>query len=252
MSALRSLWLAFGWCVALSLLVHGVGGSAHALAVPALSARVNDTAGILDASQQAILESKLKSHEEATGQQFVLLTVQSLAGDSLEDFSMRVVEAWKLGQKKEDNGLLMLVIPGDRKVRIEVGYGLEGAVPDAFASRIIRDVLGPAFRRGEFAEGVDKGFDLLMARARGEAVEPPKPKGSGFDWGMLVVILFWVVVFSLGMRPRRRGFGGGFIHFGSGGGGGGFGGGGGGGSGGGSFGGGGGGSFGGGGASGDW
>jgi uncharacterized protein len=236
---------------------------AHATDVPTLRAHVNDLAEVLDPSTRTALESKLKTHEEATGQQFALLTLPSLAGEPIEDFSIRVVEAWKIGRREEDDGLLMVVAVDDRKMRIEVGHGLEGAITDVFSGRLIRDLLGPAFKRGDYAESIDQAFDLLMAKARGESVSPPPRRARGGDAGSLLSLVVFVVIIVLifssfggGGRRRRRGgglwiggLGGGFGGGGFGGGGG-WGGGGGGGGGGGFS--GGGGSFGGGGASGDW
>ena len=144
---------------------------AQALEVPALRARVTDLAGLLDSGAQATLEAKLKAHEQATTQQFALLIVPSLEGDPIEDYSIRVVEAWKLGSEKEDNGLLMLIVPGDRKMRIEVGHGLEGAIPDAIASRVIRNVLTPAFRSQNFAGGINEAFGLLIRAGGGEVID---------------------------------------------------------------------------------
>ena len=101
-------------------------------------------------------DSTLKAHEKASTQQFAVLTIPSLEGDPIEDFSIRTVEAWKLGTKAEDNGLLLLVAKEDRKMRIEVGYGLEGEVTDLLSSRIINDVMKPAFRQGDFGGGFDQ------------------------------------------------------------------------------------------------
>ncbi len=248
-------------CVALAVAFAAVG--ARALDVPELSARVNDYAGLLDPAHQTALESKLATYEQATGHQFALLTVPSLEGDPIEDFSIRVVEKWKLGAKGRDDGLLMIVAPNDRKVRIEVGYGLEGEITDAFSAGVIREVLAPAFRAGRYDDGIDRAFDLLMAKGRGIAVGLPRQPASerfasvfpllvfGFV-GILILISIFRGGGGPGMRRRRGGFvflpggfGGRGGGFGGGFGGGGFGGGGGG------FGGGGGG-FGGGGASGDW
>ncbi len=106
--------------------------------------------------------------------QFALLTIDSLQGDALESFSIRVVEAWKLGKKGKDDGLLLLVANKEHKLRIEVGYGLEGDITDAFSARVIRNVLVPAMRAGTVAGGVDQAFDLLMKKASGEDVAPPQ------------------------------------------------------------------------------
>ena len=163
---------------------------------------------------------------------------------------MRVVEAWKLGKDKEDNGLLMLIALGDRKMRIEVGYGLEGSVPDALAAQVIRNVLTPAFRNQNFAGGINSAFDHLIRAGGGEAVEIAPPKGSSSpqssdsaSWFEILLFLgFMIGPMLLNMLTGRRvfisstGFGGGSSY--GGGGGGGFSGGGG--------------SFGGGGASGSW
>ncbi|MBI3179276.1 MAG: TPM domain-containing protein, partial [Deltaproteobacteria bacterium] len=127
---------------------------AAALAVPALRQRVTDLAGLLTSDVHAQIESDLAAHEAKTSQQFAVLTVPTLAGDPLEDFSMRVVEAWKLGRKDGDNGLLMLVAVKERKIRIEVGYGLEGNIPDALASRVVRNVMQPRFREGDYTGGI--------------------------------------------------------------------------------------------------
>ncbi len=246
-------------------------GAALARDVPPLRAHVNDEARLLSAAAAQKLEQKLASYEQRTQQQFALLTIDTLDGDSLEDFSMRVVEAWKLGQKGKDDGLLLLIVPKDRKLRIEVGYGLEGDITDAFSARVVRNVLTPAMRADKAEQGIAQAFDVLMQKASGEAVPeaavaPPRRSGKK-PLGMLVmsglVLLFFFLPFFLPMATRggrRGGFlagalgglagysGGGWTS--RGGGGGGWGGGGGGGGGG--FGGGGGGGFGGGGSSGSW
>jgi uncharacterized protein len=231
--------------------------SVAALEVPPLRAHVNDTAGLLDDATRAALENQLTSHEQATGQQFALLTVPTLEGDPIEDFSIEVAEKWKLGREKEDDGLVMVIAVQDRKMRIEVGYGLEGNIPDAVAARVVREVLQPAFRAGDFNGGVMRAFDVLIRAAGGEAVMPPpkrqvrqqRPPLFGLFVGMLIVMMI-LSRFGGGGRGGRRRRGGGFFIFPMGGGG--FGGGGGGWGGGGGGWGGGGGGFGGGGASGDW
>jgi uncharacterized protein len=246
--------------VLLGLSLSAWGGSlARALDVPALSARVNDYAGLLDDAHQQSLESKLATYEQATGHQFVLLTVPTLDGDALEDFSIRAVEKWKLGAKGRDDGLLLLVAFEDRKLRIEVGYGLEGEITDAFTAGVIREVLAPAFRAGRPADGIDNAFDLLMAKGKGIAVGLPRRRSTDDLASLFPLLLFGFVALLVlsrffggggggGRGGRRRG---GMIFLPGGFGGGGFGGFGGG-SGGGGFGGGGGGGFGGGGSSGSW
>jgi uncharacterized protein len=198
----------------------------------------------------------LVQHEAETHHQITILTVPSLEGDPIEDFSLRVAEAWKLGDKKEDNGVLLLVAKEDRKMRIEVGYGLEGDIPDALAGRIIQNVMVPHFRKGDFSGGITAATNLLMDASRGKKVEieggGASSKSSPGGGGRFIVLVLLFLLFSFGSRSgllfgllalgasggrHRSGFGGGGF------GGGGFGGGG--------FSGGGGG-FGGGGASGSW
>ncbi len=261
---------------AVAVLLLVLPGRAFALDVPPLVAHVNDTAGMLSEAERTQLEQQLTDYEHKTGRQFALLTIPTLDGDALESFSIRVVEAWKLGQKGKDSGLLLLVVQKEHKLRIEVGYGLEGTVTDAFSSRVVRNVLVPAMRAGNVAAGLQQAFDLLMKQAAGEDVAAPEgaaPSSGGRSsspFGLLVILLFAAPVLipilialirgggggggfggggGVGRGYRRGGFyGGGFGGFGGGGfGGGGFGGGGGGGG----FSGGGGG-FGGGGSSGQW
>jgi uncharacterized protein len=228
-----------------------------ALDVPPLKGQVNDLAGMLDPAHAAALESKLETYERATGHQFALLTVPTLDGDVIEDFAVRVFEQWKLGDAKRDDGLLIVVAQQDRKLKIEVGYGLESAVTDLFAGQVLRDVIAPAFREGRAAEGLDRAFDLLMAKAQGIEVGVPRARtrgGSSVSAGFVIFVVIMILIFSRfggggGGRRRRGGLL--FLPGGFGGGGGWGGGGGGGWGGGGGFGGGGGGS-GGGGSSGGW
>ena len=242
--------------------------AAYARDVPALQAHVNDTAGMLAPNERERIEQQLTDYEHRTGRQFALLTIDSLEGEDLEGFSIRVVEAWKLGQKGKDSGLLLLVVKNDHKLRVEVGYGLEGTVTDAFSSRVIRNLLAPAMRAGNVASGLEQAFGALMAQAAGEdvpgnalkGVEPAPESGGSHILAWIVLLLFvspvLIPILLLGSRGGRRGGGGwGGGGWGGGGfGGGGFGGGGGWGGGGGGGGGlsGGGGGFGGGGSSGSW
>ena len=238
-------------------------GTAFAREVPALVAHVNDTANMLSEGERAQLEQKLSEYERTSGHQFALLTIDTLDGDALESFSIRVVEAWKLGKKGKDDGVLLLLVKNDHKLRTEVGYGLEGAVTDAFASRVNRSVLVPAMRAGQVGSGIDQAFELLMRKAAGENVTAGEnvadgPGRSGQSYGWLTLLFFFspvLAVWIFAWRRSRNGGGGGWGGGGWGGGGfgGGFGGGGGwgGGSDGGSFSGGGGG-FGGGGSSDSW
>jgi len=245
--------------------------SAQERAVPPLTAHVNDTAHLLSEPARERLEQKLSEYERKSGQQFALLTIDSLEGDALESFSIRVVEAWKLGKKGKDDGLLLLVANKEHKLRIEVGYGLEGDITDAFSARVIRNVLVPAMRAGNASGGFEQAFALLMQKASGEDVaapegvadrQPGRRNSSPFGW--LVLLFFISPILIPLVLARMRGGGGRGGPWGGGWGGGGFGGGGfggggfgggggwGGGGGGGGFSGGGGGGFGGGGGSGSW
>jgi uncharacterized protein len=147
--------------------------AAVAQEVPALDGRVNDRAGLLSSAEASRLESTLAAYEKETGHQFALLTLPSLDGYPIEDWGIRVAEAWQLGSADRDDGLIFLVAPNERKMRIEVGYGLEGAIPDAVAKRVIADYVAPLFREGDFARGIRVGFEELMRAAEGEALGPP-------------------------------------------------------------------------------
>jgi len=131
--------------------------------IPYLTGRVNDNAEILSEATRRSLTERLKAHEEKTTNQIVVLTVPSLEGESIEGYAEAVFKAWKLGQKGKDNGILVIVAPNDRRMRIEVGYGLEGTLPDAITGRIIRNVMTPRFKTGDFNDGIDAGVNAILA-----------------------------------------------------------------------------------------
>jgi len=248
------------------------------VAVPKQTARVMDTAGLLTPAQRDALEQQLAAYESAKGTQIAVLTVPSSAPEVIEQYGIRVAEAWKTGRKGIADGAILIVAPNNpkelRRIRIEVGYGLEGAIPDALAGRIISEDLAPRFRQNDYYGGFAAALDHLRAVLEKEPLPEPVQPGfvadnwSGFGVGLLILL----IVLSSALRRGGRmssisnqgvlggvaatvldqlirnsghgrggglGGGGGFGGFGGGGGGGGFGGGGGGG-------------FGGGGASGDW
>ena len=147
--------------------ILAVATSARAAEIPFLSGRVNDYAGILSPATVQHLSQLLKEHEDSTSNQVVVLTVTSLEGDVLEEYSMHVVENWKLGQKGKDNGVLLLVARDDRKVRIEVGRGLEGDLPDATCGAIIRKEIVPRFKEGDYDAGVTGGVEAILAAIAG-------------------------------------------------------------------------------------
>jgi uncharacterized protein len=183
--------------------------AAAALEVPALKSRVNDYGDMLSAESERRLETLLKELEATDSTQVTVLTIPSLDGDSLEDFSIRVAERWKIGRKGFDNGVILIVSRDDRKVRIEVGYGLEGRLTDLTAGRIIRDRIVPEFRAGRFDQGVLNGVAALTEVVRGEfqapAQPPIGPAASGAEELMPFLLLFVFLVFMLGRVSRPLG-----------------------------------------------
>ena len=143
---------------------------AFALEVPVLQGRVNDLARMMGHETSSQLEKTLGQFEEQTRHQIAVLTIPSLNGDNLEDFSIRVAEAWKVGHSGADDGVILIIARDDRKIRIEVGYGLEGVLPDAIANRIIQDVIVPRFRDRDFDGGIESGVAAIVQAARGEPV----------------------------------------------------------------------------------
>jgi uncharacterized protein len=168
--------------------------TAGATEVPFLSGRVNDVAGILSNSTHAELELLLKAHEDSTSNQVAVLIISSLEGEPLEEFSIKVAETWKLGQKGKDNGVLLLVAKEDRKVRIEVGRGLEGDLTDQTSGMIIRHEVIPRFRDGDFDAGVRAGVLAILDAIKGSY--KPEENGDLGDIGgrILAFLLFLVVV----------------------------------------------------------
>jgi uncharacterized protein len=228
--------------------------------------RLNDYAGLLSPPDRQRLEDVMRSRERATGAQMAIAIFPSLEGGSLEDFSIRLAERWRVGQKGLDNGVILVVFVQDRKLRFEIGYGLEPVIPDAVAGAVIREVIAPRFREGRYAAGLEAGIAAIYERVQqGPTAKPARRTSKGLTsplvlFGGLLLIVIVVLGSELFGARRvipRRGYtasGGGWTPIilpGPGWGGGWRGGGGGGSSGGGDFSGGGGG-FGGGGASGDW
>ncbi|MEM9848140.1 MAG: TPM domain-containing protein [Bacteroidota bacterium] len=245
-------------------------------AIPPQSARlVNDYAGMMSRSEQNALERKLVAYNDSTSTQIAVVIDRSLEGENIFDYSQRLAESWGIGQGEKDNGILIYVAQQDRQLRIQVGYGAEGFLPDAMANRIINEVITPAFKAGNYYQGLDQATDVIFKLASGEYTTDNINRSSDMDdmIPLMIVLALVLLVFFLASRgggdddddggyyrggryerrPRGRRGGGGWIFL-PGGGGGGWdiGGGGGGGFGGGGFGGFGGGSFGGGGAGGSW
>ena len=170
------------------------------LAVPALSARVIDQTGTLDAAALGALEAKLAAFEAQAGPQIVVLLVPSTAPEDIASFVQRLGDAWKVGRREVGDGLLVVVAKNDRKVWIAPAKALEGAVPDLAARQIIQNQITPAFKRNDFAGGLNAGVDALMARIRGEALPAPaaqaargKSSGLGLGLGLEALAMFFFV-----------------------------------------------------------
>ncbi len=176
---------------------------------------VNDYAGMLSTSEVARLEYKLSNYRDTTTNVIAIATVESLQGNSIEEVAILTFSKWKLweGQVGErDNGVLLLISEGDRSFRIEVGYGLEGAIPDAIANRILNDILTPNFREGNFYAGIDRATDAMMQLAAGEFEGFPERRSTSDESGNIpidVIIFIIVVIFVLISRGRGGKHGGG-------------------------------------------
>lgn len=181
-----------------------------ALEVPELKGRVNDYANMLSPSTENQLNVALQELEQTDSTQIVVLTIPSLEGDSLEDFSIRVAEKWKIGQKGLDNGAILLIAKRERKLRIEVGYGLEGKMTDLMSGRIIRDVIVPHFKSGQFDQGVIEGVQAMIGVVRGEFKATSKPKSArsrrpAFGSIFFLIIMFFFIINMMGRIKKPLG-----------------------------------------------
>ena len=176
-------------CVA--LLFHQGANASDEVPVPALTAPVVDMAQLLTPDQANSIDSKLRAFNQRKGAQLQLLTVPSTKPEAVEQYSMRVVEAWKLGRKGVDDGVLLIIVKDTHDIRIEVGTGLEGALPDVTASRIIRNVMYPKFRAGQFYEGINEATDQIIKVIDGEALpdvvqSPRHQNNQNLPWPLLL------------------------------------------------------------------
>ncbi len=194
------------WCALLLLLWSPVAVLAQGvLPVPALTARVMDQTGTLDAATQASLEGKLAAFEQVQGTQVVVLMLATTQPEDIADYTQRVADAWKIGRPTVGDGLLLVVAKDDRRVRIATAKALEGAIPDVLAKRIIDQALKPAFRQGDFGAGISAALDLLMAHIRGEGLPMPSEPGGApsdnFQWmDLLIFLVFAVPIISSVLR----------------------------------------------------
>ena len=188
--------------------------------VPALTSPVTDLTGTLSAEQQRALETRLLAFEREKGAQIAVLIVPTARPESIEQYSLRVAETWKLGRKGVDDGALLLVAKDDRELRIEVGYGLEGIMPDAIANRIVDDIIVPHFRSGDFYGGIDAGVSQMIKVISGEPLPQPRRQRVDSDAGAsiapAIIFAFFAGTFLTRMFGRLPGalltsLGGGFI-----------------------------------------
>ena len=204
---LLSLWF-------LALLTF-VGAPAHAAYPPAPDGPVLDQAGIIPDAEEAALDARLREYNARTGRAVIVATVSSLDGETVEMYSVRLFEQWGIGGKESDQGLLLLVAPTERKVRIEVGYGLHQYVTDALSGRIIRNEITPRFKQGDMAGGIGAGVNALVtqldrtpaeAKAVAEAAAAAKAQSGVGEAAGAGAVVFWIIliVFFVSMFSRRR------------------------------------------------
>jgi uncharacterized protein len=172
--------------------------------IPKLTAQVTDLTGTLSAGQQSALEQKLAAFQSAKGSQLAVLIVPTTQPEDIFQYSVRVVEQWKLGRKKVDDGALLIVAKNDRRVWIQVGYGLEGVLTDAICSRIVAEIITPAFRQGNFYGGIDAALEQMIKLINGESLPPPQAgwqsRGSARGTALLPELLFAVLIGSVVLR----------------------------------------------------
>ena len=186
-----------------AVLLFPASWAAAEVAVPPLKARVTDLTGTLDAGQRAALEQKLAAFEAGKGAQIAVLLVPTTQPEEIEQYSIRVADAWKLGRKGIDDGVLFLVAKNDRKMRIEVGRGLEGAIPDVIAKRIGSDIVAPYFRQGDFYGGITAGVERIIKTVEGEPLPAPRLRaqqkpGTAFEDIESFLVFGFILVFVVG------------------------------------------------------
>ena len=201
--------------VALAIIVLGALAAVaqNQPSFPPLTGRVVDAANVLRAEDRAALEQKLKAHEDKTTDQVVVATVPSLGGLTVEDYANRLYRHWRLGQREKNNGALLLVAPTERRVRIEVGYGLEGALTDALTKVIIATAVAPRFKAGDFAGGLNAGADAILSILTGDAEEWQRRAKVRSDEShpvdplvaLVIFLILFIVIARLmsGSGPRR-------------------------------------------------
>ena len=174
---------------------------------------MNDYARLLPADAQQRLETRLAERERATGAQMVVAIFPSLEGENLEDFGIRLAEQWRIGQKSLDNGVILLVFVQERRVRMEVGYGLEPVLPDAVAAQIIREAIGPRFREQRYAAGLEAAVDAVYARVETKGAPAASGRGRVSPWTLGILAVFGIIALilvrdamSTGGRARRSGY----------------------------------------------
>ncbi len=177
--------------------------------VPKNDGWVTDLAGLLSKSDEKALETELEAFKQKTGHEIAVVTVQSLEGRPIEQFALEVARTWGMGSKDRSNAALLVVSKNDREMRIEVLRGLEGALPDILAGRIISDVITPEFRRGNFASGIKKGVDAMKAAASGEVAKLPParahPKSKpGLGIAMSLMFIVMIAVFIVGAIASKK------------------------------------------------
>jgi uncharacterized protein len=199
-------WLAAIWMAVLSLF-GSVWAADGVVPIPRLEARVTDLTGTLTRDQQAQLESQLVSLERDKGAQIAVLLLPTTLPETIEQFGIRLAEAWKIGRKGADDGVIVIVAKNDRAVRIEVGYGLEGAIPDAVAKRIIEERITPRFREGDFFGGLQASTSALGRIVAGETLPPLRQASAGDPTAGSDLQIFLLFALTIVARWARALFG---------------------------------------------